>query len=246
MPYVVADPLKIGGAAQFAKAWPVIDGVTSAPYAGGGQYLPVALDMEAQPQVTSDACYGLSKARWSPGSRRSSDAAQQQTSVTPIVYSNPNWWQACTGGSTAFGGYPLWIADYGVRAPAIPAGWPGYTFWQNSGNATLNGIAGAGQADLDQLGGDLITVKSGTSGSFQVRTLSSLAGQPVTYSAASTLPNGRLGVRERQAELDGGRAGRRVPRHDRRGYRGPRGGVGHPAGARADHHRHRAPFVDRR
>ncbi|HEY7814006.1 MAG TPA: ricin-type beta-trefoil lectin domain protein, partial [Nakamurella sp.] len=58
------------------------------------------------------------------------------------------------------------------------------------GNATLNGIAGAGQADLDQLGGDLITVKSGTSGSFQVRTLSSLAGQPVTYSAASTLPNG--------------------------------------------------------
>jgi hypothetical protein len=146
--------------------------------------------MEAQPQVTSDACYGLTKAAMVAWIQAFLNAAQQQTGTTPIVYSNPNWWQACTGGSTAFGGYPLWIADYGVSAPAIPAGWSGYTFWQSSGSATLNGISGAGQADLDQLGGDLITAKSGTSGSFQVQTLSSLAGQPVTYSAAGQLPAG--------------------------------------------------------
>ena len=189
LPYVVADPLKIAGAAQFAKAWPVIDGVTGAPYAGGGQYLPVTLDMEAQPQVTSDACYGLSQAKMVAWIQAFLNAAQQQTGATPVVYSNPNWWQACTGGSTAFGGYPLWIADYGVPAPAIPAGWSGYAFWQSSGTATVSGISGAGQADLDQLGGDVITAKSGASGSFQVQTLSSLAGQPVTYSA-SGLPNG--------------------------------------------------------
>ncbi len=190
MPYVVADPLKIGGAAQFAKAWPVISGIASAPYAGGGQYLPVALDMEAQPQVTSDACYGLSKTAMVAWIQAFLDAAQNKIGTKPVVYSSPNWWQACTGGSTAFGGYPLWIADYGVSAPAIPAGWPGYTFWQSSGSATLSGISGAGQADLDQLGGDLIAAKAGTSGSFQVQTLSSLADQPVTYAAASTLPPG--------------------------------------------------------
>ena len=190
MPYVVADPLKIAGAAQFAKAWPVIDGVTSAPYAGGGQYLPVALDMEAQPQVTSAACYGLSQVQMVAWIKAFLTAAQQKIGTAPVVYSSPNWWQACTGGSTAFGGYPLWIADYGVSNPAIPAGWSGYTFWQSSGTATLSGISGAGQADLDQLGGGLVTAKAGTSGSFQVQTLSSLAGHPVTYSAASTVPKG--------------------------------------------------------
>jgi GH25 family lysozyme M1 (1,4-beta-N-acetylmuramidase) len=190
MPYVVADPLRIAGDKQFAKAWPVIDGIASARYAGGGQYLPVALDMEAQPQVTSDACYGLSKAQMVAWIQAFLTAARQQIGTMPVVYSSPNWWQACTGGSTAFGGYPLWIADYGVSAPVIPPGWSGYTFWQSSGSATLNGISGAGQADLDQLGGGFVTAKAGTSGSFQVHTLSSLAGQPVTYAAASTLPPG--------------------------------------------------------
>jgi GH25 family lysozyme M1 (1,4-beta-N-acetylmuramidase) len=189
MPYVVADPLRIAGAAQFDKAWPVIDGVTGHAYAKGGQYLPVALDLEAQPQVTSDACYGLNTTDMITWIKQFLSEAKLKTGVTPVVYSNPNWWQACTGGSTAFSGYPLWIADYGVSAPAIPAGWSGYTFWQSSGSATLNGISGAGQADLDQLGGDIITANAGTSGSFQVQTLSSLAGQSVTYSG-SGLPDG--------------------------------------------------------
>ena len=83
MPYVVADPLKIAGAAQFAKAWPVIDGIASAPYAGGGQYLPVALDMEAQPQVTSDACYGLSKAQMVAWIQAFLTAAQQPSRQRP-------------------------------------------------------------------------------------------------------------------------------------------------------------------
>ena len=189
MPYVVADPLKIGGAAQFTKAWPVIDGITSAPYAKGGQYLPVALDMEAQPQVTSNACYGLSPASMVAWIKAFLGAAQQQTGVTPVVYSNPNWWHTCTGDSTAFGGYPLWIADYGVSVPAIPTGWSGYALWQSSGSATLNGISGTGTADLDQLGGDVIAVRAGDGGSFQVQTLTSLSGQPVTYSG-SGLPAG--------------------------------------------------------
>ncbi len=54
MPYVVADPLKVAtGGKQFTDAWPVINSIAAAPYATGGQYLPITLDMESQPLVTS-------------------------------------------------------------------------------------------------------------------------------------------------------------------------------------------------
>ena len=43
--------------------------------------------------------------------------------------------------SGVFSGDPLWIADYGVSSPAIPPGWPGYTFWQSSDSGSVNDIA---------------------------------------------------------------------------------------------------------
>ena len=127
MPYVVADPLKVAtGSAQFtAKAWPAINGVSGAPYRKGGQYLPIVLDMESQPLVTSEACYGLTQAQIVTWIGQFVAAANQQTGLSTVIYSNPNWWQACTGNTTAFASEPLWIADYGVSSPAVPPGWPG-------------------------------------------------------------------------------------------------------------------------
>jgi GH25 family lysozyme M1 (1,4-beta-N-acetylmuramidase) len=188
MPYVIADPLKIAGAAQFARAWHAIDGIAGAPYARGGHYLPVTLDMEAQPQVTAKTCYGLTQAQMVSWIKAFTGAARQQAGVTPVLYTSPGWWQACTGNTTAFAGDPLWIADYGVAVPAIPPGWTGYTFWQSSDTATIAGIADPGQADVDQLEG-AVTGKAATSGSFQLQTLNSLAGQPVSYAHAG-LPKG--------------------------------------------------------
>jgi GH25 family lysozyme M1 (1,4-beta-N-acetylmuramidase) len=188
MPYVIADPLKIAGAAQFARAWRAIDGITGAPYARGGLYLPVTLDMEAQPQVTSKTCYGLTQAQMVSWIKAFLGAAKRQTGATPVVYTSPGWWQVCTGNTTAFAGDPLWIADYGVTVPAIPPGWTGYTFWQSSDTATIAGIADTGQADVDRLEG-AVTAKAATSGFFQLQTLNSLAGQPVSYAQAG-LPKG--------------------------------------------------------
>ncbi len=200
MPYVVADPLpaKVAtGTDQFNNAWPTISSVAGAPYTKGGQYLPIVLDLETQESVSSDPCYTLTTTAMLTWIKDFITAAKQKTGLTPAIYTTASWWKTCTGNSTAFGNdpsttfgsVPLWVANYGVTAPAMPAGWPGYTFWQSSNSATLNGIPGL--ADLDQMEGApaVITAKSGSSGSIQLRTLNSLAGQAVTYTATG-LPAG--------------------------------------------------------
>ena len=188
MPYVFADPLKIAGGAQFTKAWSVIDSVTGAPYAAGGQMLPIALDMESDPDVTSNPCYGLTQPQMVSWISAFLSAAKADLVSVPFIYTNAGWWQKCTGNTTAFSGNPLWVADYGVRSPDIPPGWAGYTIWQDSGTGLVGGISGT--ADLDQLQTTpTVTTALGTSGSTQLRTLNALAGQAVTYTAAS-LPAG--------------------------------------------------------
>lgn len=190
LPYVFADPLKIAGGAQFTTAWKVIDSIAADPYARGGQYLPIALDMEGDAAVTSDPCYKLDQPQqmvsWITNFIA---AAKAKTGVVPIIYTTASWWQKCTANTTAFSGEPLWIADYGVSSPALPAGWTGYTFWQSSASGSVGGISGP--ADLDQLQvAPTVTAKVGASGSTKIETLNSLAGQPVSYTKASALPAG--------------------------------------------------------
>jgi GH25 family lysozyme M1 (1,4-beta-N-acetylmuramidase) len=190
MPYVVADPLPAKvktGTIQFSNAWSVIKKTTANPYKAGGQYLPIALDLETQPAVTSSTCYTLSQSAMKTWIAQFIAAAKAQTGVTPIIYANPGWWQDCVGASNPFAADRLWIADYDVSYPAIPAGWTGYTFWQSADTATVNGISG--NADLDEFEG-ILTEKAGASGSFQLGTLNSLAGQKgITYAGAN-LPAG--------------------------------------------------------
>ena len=190
MPYVFADPLKVAtGGDQFTKAWAVIDS-TAAPYATGAQYLPITLDMESQPLVTPKACYGLTPTQMVSWISEFIAAAKSQTRVLPVIYSNPNWWQACTGNTKAFAvSDPLWIADYDVASPAIPPGWAGYTFWQDSDTASVSGINGQADLDLMQSTAPTVTTGSGASGSVQIETLNSLAGQPVSYAATGSLPS---------------------------------------------------------
>ena len=193
MPYILGDPyLVANGGDQFTNGWNVISTTTAAPYATGGEYLPIALDMEDQSAALdnkTNACYGLSTANMQKWIGQFIAAAKAKTGLTPVVYSSPNWWKACVGTTSAFSADPLWIADYGVGSPAIPAGWSAYAFWQYSDSGTVNGVTG--KADLDEFvsAPQLLTAKAGSSGSAQVETLNSLAGQPVTY-AGTGLPAG--------------------------------------------------------
>ncbi len=189
MPYVFADPLKIAGGAQFAKAWSVIDSVAGEPYARGGQMLPIALDMESDQAVTSNPCYGLNPQQMVSWISAFIAAAKADSASAPVIYTSSGWWRQCTGNSTAFGGQPLWVVAYDVTSPPLPVGWAGYTLWQSSNTGTVTGIGGP--ADLDQLQTTpTVTAAAGASGSTQLRTLNALAGQPVSYAAASKLPAG--------------------------------------------------------
>ncbi len=75
--------------------------------------------------------------------------------VTPIVYTEPAFWNANFDGS--FSDYPLWVAEYGVRAPRPVTGWTGWTIWQHSESGKVLGINTP--VDLDHFKGTLQDLK---------------------------------------------------------------------------------------
>lgn len=79
------------------------------------------------------------------------DLVEQATGRVPIIYTNPSYWDSL--GTSAFGRYPLWVAEYGVSSPKLPSGWTSWTFWQFSESGTVAGISGS--VDLDVFSGSL-------------------------------------------------------------------------------------------
>jgi GH25 family lysozyme M1 (1,4-beta-N-acetylmuramidase) len=72
----------------------------------------------------------------------------------PMIYTNASSWSA-TGNTPEFAKakYPLWVAEWGVSAPTVPANnWArrGYSVWQYTSSGSVPGISG--RVDLDRLG----------------------------------------------------------------------------------------------
>lgn len=74
----------------------------------------------------------------------------QDTGRTPMVYTYGSFWNHDVA-STAFGGYPLWLADYTGNPfspvtpstdPEWPMGWASFALWQYTDSATVAGITG--------------------------------------------------------------------------------------------------------
>ena len=78
--------------------------------------------------------------------------------VTPFLYTSPLFLSSFA----KLGAYPLWIANYGVSCPDVPAPWTTYTFWQSSSTSSLGPISGA--VDLDSFNGTLTQLESLGSG----------------------------------------------------------------------------------
>jgi GH25 family lysozyme M1 (1,4-beta-N-acetylmuramidase) len=81
----------------------------------------------------------------------------------PMIYTNASSWSA-TGNTTEFAKakYPLWVAEWGVSKPTVPANnWArrGYWVWQYTSSGRVPGISG--RVDMDRLGKGLakITVR---------------------------------------------------------------------------------------
>lgn len=200
-PYVFANPFNStatgnGTAAQQADyAVSTINASTSPAYTGD-HMLPVTVDLEADPyasQENTNQCYGLSPSAMVTWISQflTEIKAKLGTSKTPMIYTSANWWNTCTGSSTAFSGYPLWLASYGVTNPALPAGWANPTIWQYSATGTVSGIGIVKGVDLDELGPVLQVSQSGkATGAVKLRTLTALAGAADTYSSPTGLPPG--------------------------------------------------------
>jgi lysozyme len=84
------------------------------------------------------------------------DMIERATGRVPILYTGPGYWDSL--GTSAFGRYPLWVAEYGVQSPKLPAGWASWAFWQFSESGTVAGIAGA--VDLDLFNGSLAELQA--------------------------------------------------------------------------------------
>jgi lysozyme len=88
------------------------------------------------------------------------DVVEQATGRVPVIYTGPGYWDSL--GTSAFGRYPLWVAEYGVQSPRLPAGWTRWTFWQSSESGTATGVGGP--VDLDVFNGTLAELEALTGG----------------------------------------------------------------------------------
>jgi GH25 family lysozyme M1 (1,4-beta-N-acetylmuramidase) len=83
------------------------------------------------------------------------DQIQSLTHTPAIVYTYPSFWSSMPSGWTN-PNCGLWIANYGVTSPSLPAPWSssGYAFWQYSDSGTVGGI-GSNPVDLDTFNGSM-------------------------------------------------------------------------------------------
>jgi lysozyme len=104
--------------------------------------LPPALDIEVtKGQSAGEIVQGLET--WL-------STVQQALGVTPLLYTGRTFWNSL--GTKEFSGYPLWIAEYGVATPILPAGWTSWAFWQFSESGAAPGVTGSLDLDLFQGG----------------------------------------------------------------------------------------------
>jgi lysozyme len=78
---------------------------------------------------------------------------EDKLATRPILYTGSSFWRKTLKNSTAFSGYPLWIAHYtNGPKPLLPSAWPNWTFWQFAQAGRVAGIQG--EVDLDIFNGD--------------------------------------------------------------------------------------------
>ena len=147
--------------------------------------LPLVMDIEVTDSVPA-ATIRLNMQTWL-------DAIEKGTGRAPIVYTAP--FMSATIGTT-FAKYVLWVANYQVTCPTMPANWTSWTFWQTSGSGAAAGITGA--VDLDDFNGtlaDLLVFANGASkdGGTGDASLDGTASHDASADASSA-PDGSIGT----------------------------------------------------
>jgi lysozyme len=110
----------------------------------GAGDLPVQLDMEVtggQPAATIIS----QMATWT-------ERVTAGTAKQPLIYTGKFFWDDNIGKPLA-GNYPLWVANYGVTCPNLPAVWTSWTIWQYTSTGSVAGVTG--NVDRDRFNGTI-------------------------------------------------------------------------------------------
>jgi GH25 family lysozyme M1 (1,4-beta-N-acetylmuramidase) len=78
---------------------------------------------------------------------------QAVTHTPAIIYCSPGFWSSSMPSNWTNPNCGLWVANWGVSSPSIPAPWAstGYAFWQYSSTGSVPGVTG--NCDLDTFNG---------------------------------------------------------------------------------------------
>ena len=108
--------------------------------------LPVAMDLEVIDGV-ADSVLQSHAQLWL-------EAMRMTTRKTPILYMPLDMGPHL---GSRLDRYPLWVANWGVSCPSLPAGWSNWRFWQTSDNGLVAGIGDF--VDRDDFNGPLATLE---------------------------------------------------------------------------------------
>jgi len=76
-------------------------------------------------------------------------AVKVQASAPPYIYCIPNWFAQNVSTDPTFATYPLWMAAPSGQPSLSGTSWSDYAIWQDSQNATVDGI-GSNSVDTDR------------------------------------------------------------------------------------------------
>lgn len=101
---------------------------------------------------------------------------ERSTGTKPMIYTYRYFWYERMNDTSAFTGYPLWLAAYQNQAPRPVGGWDKISFWQRSDTGRVPGVStpvdlnvfnGSG-SDLDAFSAGNYSAGGGVLESFQV------------------------------------------------------------------------------
>ena len=143
--YHFALPNESAGAAQ--ASYFVANG---GGWTDDGRTLPGALDIEYNPYGAE--CYGLSQSAMVSWIASFDDTYEALTSVWPVIYTDADWWDKCTGDYGGFASQdPLWMPTDGSDGSTLPAGWSLYTISQYAVSGTFPGDQDTFNGSISQL-----------------------------------------------------------------------------------------------
>jgi GH25 family lysozyme M1 (1,4-beta-N-acetylmuramidase) len=115
-----------------------------AQYRNDGRTLPPMLDIEwpykmGGKYVAPSPCWGRSKGDLVRFVRDFTKRVHERTGSKTMIYTNPNWWNPCTGSNGDFGDHYLFVSSYTEKVRGLPAGWQRWTLWQYANHGDLPG-----------------------------------------------------------------------------------------------------------